>query len=53
MRPFSTGLIRLPLGASEELHARTLDLNPPAAPYVGYQTWGESYRAAARCIGAR
>lgn len=34
----------LSLGQWEELHTRTLDLNPPAAPYVGYQTWGESYR---------
>jgi len=34
----------LPLGAWEELHTRTLDLNPPAAPYVGFQTWGESYQ---------
>lgn len=34
----------LTLGAWEELHTRTLDLNPPAAPYVGFQTWGESYQ---------
>ena len=34
----------LSLGAWEELHTRTLDLNPPAAPYVGFQTWGESYQ---------
>jgi nitrate reductase molybdenum cofactor assembly chaperone NarJ/NarW len=34
----------LALGAWEELHTRTLDLNPPAAPYLGFQTWGESYR---------
>ncbi len=34
---------RLSLGEWEELHTRTLDLNPPVAPYVGYQTWGESY----------
>jgi nitrate reductase molybdenum cofactor assembly chaperone NarJ/NarW len=34
---------QLSLGEWEELHTRTLDLNPPAAPYVGYQTWGESY----------
>jgi nitrate reductase molybdenum cofactor assembly chaperone NarJ/NarW len=35
---------RLSLGAWEELHTRTLDLNPPAAPYIGFQTWGESYQ---------
>jgi nitrate reductase molybdenum cofactor assembly chaperone NarJ/NarW len=34
----------LSLGEWEELHTRTLDLNPPAAPYVGFQTWGESYQ---------
>ena len=35
---------QLTLGEWEELHTRTLDLNPPAAPYLGYQTWGESYQ---------
>ncbi len=35
---------RLSLGSWEELHTRTLDLNPPAAPYIGFQTWGESYQ---------
>lgn len=34
----------LSLGEWEELHTRTLDLNPPAAPYIGYQVWGESYQ---------
>ncbi len=34
---------RLSLGEWEELHTRTLDLNPLAAPYVGFQTWGEAY----------
>ncbi len=38
------GVSDLPLGKWEELHTRTLDLNPPAAPYVGFQTWGESYQ---------
>jgi nitrate reductase delta subunit len=37
----------LSLSAWEELHTRTLDLNPPAAPYVGYQMWGESYQRGA------
>jgi nitrate reductase delta subunit len=34
----------LSLGDWEELHTRTLDLNPPVAPYIGFQTWGESYQ---------
>ena len=38
---------RLSLGAWEELYTRTLDLNPPAAPYIGFQTWGESYQRGA------
>ena len=37
----------LSLGEWEELHTRTLDLNPPIAPYIGYQTWGESYQRGA------
>src|SRR5512143_1832099 len=28
----------------EELSTRTLDLSPAAAPYVGFQVWGESYQ---------
>jgi nitrate reductase delta subunit len=39
------GKVRLlSLGEWEELYTRTLDLNPPAAPYIGFQTWGESYQ---------
>lgn len=34
----------LSLSEQEELHTRTLDLTPLAAPYVGYQIWGESYK---------
>jgi nitrate reductase delta subunit len=34
----------LDLGEWEELYTRTLDLNPPAAPYIGFQMWGESYQ---------
>lgn len=37
----------LPLSDWEELHTRTLDLNPTAAPYFGFQTWGESYQRGA------
>ncbi len=33
----------LPLGEWEELYTRTFDLSPAIAPYVGFQTWGESY----------
>ncbi len=41
---FVVGISQLSLGDWEELHTRTLDLNPPAAPYIGYQTWGDSYQ---------
>ena len=34
----------LSLNEQEELFTRTLDLSPLAAPYVGYQIWGESYK---------
>ncbi len=44
---FLKGVEPLSLGAWEELHTRTLDLNPPAAPYVGYQMWGDSYQRGA------
>ncbi len=30
-------------GEWEELYTHTFDLNPAVAPYVGFQTWGESY----------
>lgn len=38
---------RLSLAEWEELHTRTLDLNPIMAPYIGFQTWGESYQRGA------
>ena len=44
---FVVGVQDLSLGEWEELHTRTLDLNPPAAPYVGYQAWGDSYQRGA------
>jgi nitrate reductase molybdenum cofactor assembly chaperone NarJ/NarW len=44
---FLRGIEPLTLGAWEELHTRTLDLDPPAAPYVGYQMWGETYQRGA------
>ena len=31
----------------EELATSTLDLSPAAAPYVGFQLWGESYQRGA------
>lgn len=43
-RGFLQKIRLLSLGAWEELHTHTLDLNPPAAPYIGFQTWGESYQ---------
>jgi len=38
---------RLSPGEWEELYTRTFDLNPMTAPYIGYQTWGESYQRGA------
>lgn len=38
---------RLSLAQWEELATATLDLNPAAAPYVGFQIWGESYQRGA------
>jgi nitrate reductase delta subunit len=35
---------KLSLGEWEELCTSTLDLSPAAAPYVGFQIWGESYQ---------
>ncbi len=35
---------QLSLDEWEELYTRTFDLNPPGAPYVGFQIWGESYQ---------
>jgi nitrate reductase delta subunit len=32
------------LGGWEELYTRTFDLNPPSAPYLGYQMWGDKYQ---------
>jgi len=44
---FVETISELTLASWEELHTRTLDLNPPAAPYIGYQTWGDSYQRGA------
>lgn len=41
---FEEKIRRLSQGEWEELYTRTLDLNPPSAPYIGFQTWGESYQ---------
>lgn len=38
---------RLNLEEWEELATRTLDLSPAAAPYVGFQMWGDSYQRGA------
>lgn len=34
----------LSLSEWEELSTRTLDLSPAAAPYIGFQIWGEGYQ---------
>jgi len=44
---FVRGIQPLSLGEWEELYTRTLDLNPPVVPYVGFQIWGESYQRGA------
>jgi len=41
---FVKELHQLSLSEQEELFTRTLDLSPLSAPYVGYHTWGESYK---------
>lgn len=43
-REFVQRIEALTLAEREELYTRTLDLNPVAAPYVGYQVWGDSYK---------
>lgn len=40
---FLAGVEPLSPGEWEELYTRTLDLGPLAAPYVGFQLWGEGY----------
>lgn len=44
---FVENISRFSSGEWEEIYTRTLDLNPPAAPYIGFQTWGESYQRGA------
>ena len=41
---FVKQIAKLSLSEWEELCTRTLDLSPAAAPYVGFQVWGESYQ---------
>ena len=41
---FIQDIQRLSLSEWEELYTSTWDLNPTAAPYIGYQTWGENYQ---------
>ncbi len=41
---FITKIRALSIAEWEELYTHTLDLNPAAAPYIGFQTWGESYQ---------
>jgi nitrate reductase delta subunit len=44
LETFIAQVERLDLGAWEELYTRTFDLNPPSAPYLGYQAWGDKYQ---------
>lgn len=41
---FVKQIAALSLSEWEELSTRTLDLSPAAAPYIGFQVWGESYQ---------
>jgi len=41
---FMQAFSALSLAQREELYTRTLDLNPLAAPYIGYQLWRENYK---------
>src|SRR5512143_1503396 len=41
---FIKQIAKLSVSEWEELCTRTLDLSPAAAPYVGFQVWGESYQ---------
>ena len=44
---FVKKIARLSLEQWEELATATLDLSPAAAPYVGFQVWGNSYQRGA------
>ena len=44
LQKFLSSIQKMSLAAWEELYTRTWDLAPLVAPYVGYQTWGESYQ---------
>jgi nitrate reductase delta subunit len=44
LEAFLKPLQKLPPGEWEELYTRTLDLNPLATPYIGFQIYGESYQ---------
>lgn len=41
---FVKQIAAMSLSEWEELSTRTLDLSPAAAPYIGFQVWGESYQ---------
>ena len=44
MESFLVGIAELQLWEWEEIHTRTLDLNPLFVPYVGHKAYGETYR---------
>ena len=43
LEAFVRKVSRLSLAEWEELATRTLDLSPAAAPYIGFQVWGDGY----------
>ncbi len=44
MSSFLSAIDALSLAEWEEVHTRTLDLNPMFVPYVGHKAFGETYR---------
>lgn len=44
LQTFLSRISKLSLAEWEVLYTETLDLSPSVAPYVGFQTWGESYQ---------
>jgi nitrate reductase delta subunit len=44
LETFLKKIEKLSLAEWEELCTQTLDLSPAAAPYIGFQVWGESYQ---------
>lgn len=46
LQAFLDEIARMPLEAWEELYVRSFDLDPDAAPYLGWQVWRDEQRRA-------